>query len=134
MSEQRKKAGGGHRPGVLTAVLLMGLAVGLLVLLAAGFLSAALVVRGGMELSRLGWAGLIALFLAALVAGLFTARRLEGMPLVWGLCVGAELAVVILVSGWAAYGNLELGTAAARIAAALLGGAAAGILTALGKK
>ena len=45
MSEQRKKSA--PKPGVLAAVLLMGLAVGLLVLLAVGLLAASMVVRGG---------------------------------------------------------------------------------------
>lgn len=132
MSEQRKKSA--PKPGVLAAVLLMGLAVGLLVLLAVGLLAASMVVRGVLGTEQLGMFVIAALFLAALAGGLFAARKLEGMPLVWGICIAAEIAVVTLLSGCIVYGVMPLGAAALRTLAALLGGAAAGVLSALRKK
>lgn len=132
MSEQRRRTA--PKPGVLAAVLLMGLAVGLLVMLAVGLLAAALVVRGSLGMGQLAWAVLAALFLAALAGGLFASRKLEGMPLVWSLCVALEIAAVILICSGAANGAIAWGAAAVRVLSAVLGGVAAGVLSALRKK
>ena len=132
MSEQKRRAM--PKPGVLAAVLLMGLAVGILVLLGVGLLMSSLVIRGSVGVEQIRKGVPVALFLASLTGGLFAARKLEGMPLVWGLCQGAVIVGVTLLSGCLAYGLMPLGACVGRVVAALLGGAAAGILSAIRKK
>lgn len=132
MSEQKRRSL--PKPGVLAAVLLMGLAVGLLVLLGVGLLMSSLVVRGSVGVDQIRKGVPVALFLASLAGGLFVARKLEGMPLVWGICAAAEIMVVTLLGGCVVYGIMPLGAMAGRFGAALLGGAVAGVLCALRKK
>lgn len=132
MSEQKRRSL--PKPGVLAAVLLMGLAVGLLVVLGVGLLMSSLVIRGSVGIDQIRKGVPVALFLAALAGGLFVARKLEVMPLIWGLCAGVEIVAVMLLSGWVAYGPMPLGNCVGRVLASLLGGAAAGILSAIRKK
>lgn len=132
MSEQKRRSL--PKPGVLAAVLLMGLAVGILVLLGVGLLMSSLVIRGSVGMDQIRKGVPVALFLASLAGGLFAAKKLEGMPLFWGLCQGVVIVGVTLLGGCVAYGMLPLGACAGRVVASLLGGAAAGILAAIRKK
>ena len=132
MSEQKRRSL--PKPSVLAAVLLMGLAVGILVLLGVGLLMSSLVIRGSVGMEQIRKGVPVALFLASLAGGLFAAKKLEGMPLVWGLCQGAVIVGVTLLGGCVSYGMLPLGACAGRVVASLLGGAAAGILAAIRKK
>lgn len=121
-------------PGTLAAVVLMALAVGLLVLLAVGLLMSAMVVRGWASAGMLGWTALGALFLAALMGGSFACRKVRAMPLALGLGVGGALSVVCLAAGILSYGVGDARAMAQRAGAALLGGALAGVLSALRRK
>lgn len=132
MPEQKRKLA--VEPGVLAAVLLMALAVSLLVLLGIGLLVSAMVVRGWAGTDALGWMALGALFVAALTGGVFACRKLRTMPLVWGVCVGGALALVCLAAGVLSYGAGNAGGIGQRTAAALLGGALAGVLSALRRR
>ena len=131
MQEQKRKWS--ISASALAAVLLMALAVGLLVLLAMGLLFSALVVRGTAGAGMLNGGAVAALFFASLLGGLFACRRLKMMPLVWGLCVGALLVLVCLAAGALTFGAAP-GAVLARGAAALLGGGAAGVLSAMVRK
>lgn len=133
MTAQKKKVPGGTATN-LTAILLMGLAVGMLVLLGIGLLMSALVVRGAAGLDGMGRWVLAAMFLSALAGGWFVARKMHTMPLIWSLCAGAEIAVTCLLIGAVTYGISSPMAAVSRVAASLLGGAAAGFLSALRKK
>lgn len=133
MTAQKKRAAGGTAANI-AAILLMGLAAGMLVLLGVGLLMSALVVRGAAGLDGMGKAALIAMFLASLAGGWFVNRKMHTMPLVWGLCTGAEIAGVCLLIGAVCYGISSPMTAVSRVIAALLGGAAAGVLSAARKK
>lgn len=132
MQEQKRKWS--ISASALAAVLLMALAVGLLVLLAMGLLFSALVVRGTAGAGMLNGGAVAALFFASLLGGLFACRRLKMMPLVWGLCVGVLLVLVCLAAGALTYGAAAPGAVLARGAAALLGGGAAGVLSAMVRK
>ena len=83
MSEQKRRSL--PKPSVLAAVLLMGLAVGILVLLGVGLLMSSLVIRGSVGMEQIRKGVPVALFLASLAGGLFAAKKLEGMPLVLSL-------------------------------------------------
>lgn len=136
MTAQKRKVSGktsGSAANV-AAVLLMGLAAGMMVLLGAGLLISALVVRGSAGLESMGWVALVSMFLAALVGGWFAARKMHKMPLVWSLCTAAEIVVTTLVIAALTCGISSPRAAVLRLCAALLGGAAAGVLSALRKK
>ena len=132
MGEQKRKMS--IQPSVTVAVLLMALAVGLIVLMAMGLLLSALVVRGAAGLGVMNGGALAALFLASLIGGVFACRKLRTMPLIWGLCVGAEISLTCVAAGALAYGGVIPAAMLARVAAALIGGVAAGVLSAVLKK
>ena len=137
MTAQQKKKGSGKTPGSaanVVAILLMGLAAGMMVLLGAGLLISALVVRGSAGMESMGWVALVSMFLAALAGGWFVARKMHKMPLVWSLCAAAEIVVTTLAIGALTYGISSPRAAILRLCAALAGGAAAGVLSAARKK
>ena len=132
MREQKRK--GNRGASVVAAVLLMALAVGVLVLLAVGLLLSCVVLKGGAGLGVLYAGALAALFLAALAGGSFACVRLKSMPLVWSVCVAAGLSLLCLAAGFLTYGSADAGVAVQRVCAAMAGGVAAGILSALIRK
>lgn len=132
MKEERRSVK--ERAGAAAAVVLVGLAVGLLVLLLAGLLVSALTVQGVMSLDNLVRGSLVSLFLAALAGGLVTAWRMRRMRLAWSMCAGAALAAVCLLAGLLCYGGGTGAAVLSRTAAALLGAAVGGVLAAARKK
>ena len=132
MAERKRKIAA--QPGTMTAVLLMALAVGLMVLLGVGLLMSAMVVRGWAKAEVLDWTALAALFLASLVGGDFACRKLRTMPLIWGVSVGGALALVCLAAGTLSYETGDVRAMALRIVVPLLGGALAGVMHAVRRK
>lgn len=131
MQEQRRKTN--VSGGVVAAVLLMSLAIGVIVVLGVGLLLSGLVLNGaGIQIIEYGVPA--GLFLGALLGGVFACAKLKRAPLLWGVCVGAALTLVCCLAAVAVYDAANWMTLLRRGAAALAGGAAAGVLSALTRK
>ena len=111
-------------------MLLMALAVGVLVLLVMGLLASCLVLKGaGIRIIELAIP--VGLFLASLLGGVFACAKLKRAPLLWGVCVAAELSLVCILVGMLTYGGADMATIIQRCCVTLAGGVAAGVLAAL---
>lgn len=99
MSERKKNSGGAR----LALVLALSAAVVCGTMLLIGAAASFAVVQGWMQMEQLKYAALAALWLAAMLGGIFLCVKTEGVPILCGMAVGGVQAVTFLIVGIAAF-------------------------------
>ena len=105
-----------------------------LVVMAAGALCAALGLRGVLGADGLERGAQAALFLGSLASAFFVCRRGRKLPFLWGVVVGAALALLCLLIGACTGAVWPPDAALHRFGAALIGGLCGGVLSVFRKK